>query len=332
MTKDEVKNLFAGFSEYTIMVIGDVMIDSYLWGKVERISPEAPVPVVLGLQRENRLGGAANVALNLQALGALPVLVSVIGEDANTQNFFQLLEKSNLPSNGILTNQNRKTTIKTRIIAAHQHLLRIDEETENNLDKHTQIQFIDHITELLKEKKFHAIIFEDYDKGVITEEVIEKVVQLAKEIGIPTLVDPKKRNFMFYRDVTLFKPNFKELTEGLKLEIGKGDLPAIHEASMKLRKLLNIQYSLITLSEHGIFINKENSYLSIPAEVRDIADVSGAGDTVISIACVCLVSGLSPEHLATICNLGGGLVCERVGVVPIDKIHLEKEVLRYFST
>lgn len=307
------------------------MVDSYMWGKVDRISPEAPVPIIMSTKQENRLGGAANVALNVQALGANPILCSVIGNDSKSKILLNLLKKRNLTNEGILQDENRITTVKTRIISDNQQLLRVDEEIDTELNKEIETEFIKQIQTLLSDKQINAIIFEDYDKGSITPEVIKGIVEFANKNNIPTLVDPKKRNFMEYKNVTLFKPNFKELVEGSKIDINKGDFEGIYEASQKLKTSLNCKYQLITLSELGVFISYNNSYETIPAEIRDIADVSGAGDTLIGTASLCLAAGLEPELIAGISNLAGGLVCEKVGVVPIDKEQLLLEAIKKYS-
>ncbi|PLX20802.1 MAG: D-glycero-beta-D-manno-heptose-7-phosphate kinase [Marinilabiliales bacterium] len=331
MKKPDIKSIFDSFNHFNILIIGDVMIDSYMWGKVNRISPEAPVPIVMSAKQENRLGGAANVALNVQALGANPILCSVIGKDAKSKTFYSLLKKRNLTQEGIFEDESRKTTVKTRIIADNQQLLRVDEEIDKELTKETETKFINHILTILSDHSVNAIIFEDYDKGCITPELIRSVVEFANKNNIPTLVDPKKRNFMEYKNVTLFKPNFKELVEGSKIDIPKGDFDGIFRASQKLHSELKSKYLLITLSELGVFISYNGSYKTIPAEIRDIADVSGAGDTLIGTASLCIAAGLEPELLAGISNLAGGLVCEKVGVVPINKDQLLEESLEKFS-
>lgn len=331
MKKIDINSLFDSFNQYNVLIIGDVMIDSYMWGKVDRISPEAPVPIIMSTKRENRLGGAANVALNVQALGANPILCSVIGKDSKSKKFYSLLKKQKLSSEGIVEDENRITTIKTRIISNNQHMLRVDEEMDDELSLESEDKFIKHIIALLHKKNINAIIFEDYDKGSITPNVIHQVISFANKHNIPTLVDPKKRNFMEYKHVTLFKPNFKELIEGAKVDINKGDFNGIFSAAQSLHKLLEAKLLLITLSELGVFISYENKYKTIPAEIRDIADVSGAGDTLIGTASLCLAAGLSPELIAGISNLAGGLVCENVGVVPINKEQLKKEALKKYN-
>lgn len=331
MKNPDIKSIFDSFNQFNILIIGDVMIDSYMWGKVNRISPEAPVPIVMSTKQENRLGGAANVALNIQALGANPILCSVIGKDSKSKTFQSLLKKRKLTNEGILEHESRKTTVKTRVIADNQQLMRVDEEIDQTLNVEVEKNFIHQIQTIISDKQIDAIIFEDYDKGCITPEIIQSIVDFANKHQIPTLVDPKKRNFMEYKNVTLFKPNFKELVEGSKIDIKKGDFDAIFAASQKLRSELQAKYFLITLSELGVFISYNNSYKTIPAEIRDIADVSGAGDTLIGTASLCLAAGLNPELIAGISNLAGGLVCEKVGVVPINKEQLLKESLEKYT-
>jgi len=332
VSKEEINNLFEKFNHFNVLVIGDVMIDTYFWGKVERISPEAPVPIISRSDIEHRLGGAGNVALNVQSLGATPFLCSVIGNDEKSGVLKNLLKKRDLSDIGIVTDDNRITTIKTRVISDNQHLLRIDEEITDNISPEIQIKFINRLKSIISEKNIDVIIFEDYDKGVITAEIITEVVEIANKKNIPTLVDPKKRNFLNYHGVTLFKPNFKELVEGLKLDIEKNDFEGLHEASNLLRKNLNIKMVMATLSELGIYISDNGFYHNIPAEIRDIADVSGAGDTVISTASLCLAAGLSPRDIAYISNLAGGIVCEKVGVVPIEKKLLQEEYFKIKET
>ncbi|NBC82238.1 MAG: D-glycero-beta-D-manno-heptose-7-phosphate kinase [Bacteroidetes bacterium] len=318
INKEEVKQLIKRFSSKKIMVIGDVMVDAYLWGKVDRISPEAPVPVISCSSRENRLGGAANVALNIQSLGATPVLCAVIGDDDKGKAYMELMDKRKLLTDGILVDKSRPTTSKTRIISNHQQLLRVDQEITDYLGKEIENQYLETFNQLMHEHDFDAIVFQDYDKGCITPEVIKTVVDTANKKGIPTLVDPKKRNFLRYKGVTLFKPNYKELVEGLKVDIKKGDTNEMDRLTKSFLSNHNFKYLLVTLSELGVFIRDGLSACQIPAEIRDIADVSGAGDTVISVASLCLAAQLDMQKTAWLSNLAGGLVCEKVGVVPIQ--------------
>lgn len=329
--ESNINKAFKQFNNYNILIIGDVMIDAYMWGKVDRISPEAPVPIISVSKWENRMGGAANVGLNIRALGANAVMCAIIGDDEKGEIFKQLLKKREMTDAGMMVSKKRQTTVKTRVISDNQHLLRVDEESTAVLDKELEEDFISHVNKLMNEQNFHAIIFEDYDKGNITPKIIDSVVAKAKKQNIPTLVDPKKRNFDAYKGVTLFKPNYKEICEGLKEDIPKGDFDELNAACNRLKKNLNAKYIMVTLSELGVFITNGKGYHRIPALIRDIADVSGAGDTVISVASCCLAANLPPETIASISNLAGGLVCEKVGVVPIDKNLLLKEAEKRFD-
>ncbi|MBC5773738.1 D-glycero-beta-D-manno-heptose-7-phosphate kinase [Pontibacter sp. KCTC 32443] len=320
---NSLEDIFAAFNGLTVLIVGDVMIDSYLWGKSTRISPEAPVPIVNVVKREKRLGGAANVALNIQALGATPLLCSVIGDDPDGGDFLRLLEDKGLSTEGIVQSPERVTTIKHRIIASAQQLLRIDAEIETELTDYDNRHLEERYLKLLE--RADVVVLEDYDKGVFTEANIKRFIQLANERNIPTVIDPKKKNFLSYVGSTLFKPNLKELKEGLKVEFADENLHAFEEAVAELQKRLQTEQVLVTLSERGVFIADGGEKTYIDAHRRSISDVSGAGDTVISIASLCMALRTSVQFLAGLSNLGGGLVCEQVGVVPIDKQRLLEE-------
>jgi D-glycero-beta-D-manno-heptose-7-phosphate kinase len=332
MESYQLVSLFQQFKTYNVLIVGDVMIDTYFWGKVDRISPEAPVPIIARTKVENRLGGAANVALNIKSLGANPILCAVVGMDEKAGILIDLMKEGGMTNEGILKHPSRMTTIKTRVISNNQHLLRIDEEITTSISPEIEHDFIGVISKIITENQIDAIVFQDYDKGVITPILIDTVVGIAKSKNIPTLVDPKKRNFLNYKGVTLFKPNFKELVEGLKLELKRGDFVGLHEAAQKLRRRNQIEIIMTTLSELGVYISDNGSYHQIPAVIRDIADVSGAGDTVVSTASLCLAAGLKPNEIAWLSNIAGGLVCEKVGVVPIEKEHLLNECLRLIQS
>jgi len=320
-----IQDTFKSFNKLNVLIIGDVMIDSYMWGNVSRISPEAPVPIVAVNKKENRLGGAANVALNIQAMGATPILCAVIGDDDNSKVFNGLLKKQKLTTEGIIKSGNRVTTVKTRIIGNHHQMLRIDEEIETFINSKETDALTIKIKKLISDKKIDVIIFEDYDKGVITPALINYVVKLAKQKKIPSVVDPKKKNFMDYKGITLFKPNLKELKEGLKLDFDINNTAELTKVVDSFIKLQQIESALITLSEKGVYIHTPKSKTLVPAHIRDIMDVSGAGDTVVSIAALCLALNLPPITIATLSNLAGGLVCEKIGVVPVDKKQLLEE-------
>jgi len=326
--KDYIERVFDEFKNKNIMIIGDVMIDSYLAGSIDRISPEAPVPIISANNKENRLGGAANVALNIKALDATPIICTVVGNDENGAIFKSLLDKRNITQDGVIVSDSRKTTSKTRVISQGQHLLRIDDEICANLNNEDENKIIERIIYILNTKKIDVIIFEDYDKGVITESLILKIVDEANTRNIITTVDPKKNNFLKYKNVTLFKPNLKELSEGLNIDIDKTDNKAIYNAVEKLRNILNAKIVFSTLSENGCYIRSEANEYYLPAEIRKIADVSGAGDTVISVASLCLSLKMDIKDVAYISNIAGGLVCESVGVVSVNKKELLSEVLK----
>lgn len=311
------EKIFEDFTKLNVLIIGDVMLDSYIWGAVERISPEAPVPIINVHKKDFRLGGAANVALNILALGAKPILCALIGEDEDGKKLIQRLDDKNISKEGIVTSRYRPTTVKTRIIASHQHIVRVDEESDKVINSEEEQLLLEKIEKLLPQCQ--AIVFEDYDKGVLNASLIEKTVALAKKNNIPTVVDPKKRNFLSYRGVTLFKPNLKELREGLKIEVAAKNQDQIEKAVAALKEKLNAEGVMVTLSEHGVYIDIHNQKVKIPAHPREIADVSGAGDTVVSIAALCVALKLSPAIVGALSNLGGGLVCQHVGVVPIDR-------------
>lgn len=327
MTAHSLKEIFETFNSLKALIIGDVMIDSYIYGKVERISPEAPVPIVAVKNKEKRLGGAANVALNIQALGATPILCSVVGKDRDGDIFRQLLNSEHITADGIIFSKDRITTEKQRIMSGSHHLLRIDSEINNPINTEEEDALINLIREKIQEAD--VVIFEDYDKGTITPRLIQKVINLANEKNIPTVVDPKKNNFLHYTGATLFKPNLKELKEGLKIEFDARNPEELRTAVAELKSRLSIKNALITLSERGVYIDSEQEKHLLPAHIRSISDVSGAGDTVISIAALGMALHMPPKLVAALSNLGGGLVCEFIGVVPIDKTSLYKEALEH---
>ena len=301
------------------------MVDNYLWGKVDRISPEAPIPIVTVTKQENRLGGAGNVALNIQAFGANPILISVIGDDEKGRIFQELLQENHMINEGIFIDESRMTTVKTRIISGGQQISRVDQEISTLINSEFEQRVFERIETIIEQKQVQIVIFVDYDKGFITPWLIRNVIDLAKSKNILTVADPKSRNFNNYQRVDLFKPNFKEFKDGLKLQIEKTDMKELKIVSQKFKLENQIGLLFITLSELGVFLTngvKQNYY---PAEVRDIADVSGAGDTVVAAASLCLAAKLPIPFMAQLSNLAGGLVCEKLGVVPIDLELLKKE-------
>lgn len=320
--------LFERFTRAKVLVVGDVMLDAYLWGRVERISPEAPVPVVRVTDRSARLGGAANVALNVKALGATAIVVSTMGDDENAARMQGLFQQEGLSTKGLLRSRSRTTTVKTRVISGHQHIVRVDEELDDDLAPADENTLLDLVSTLIRDEKPNVLVLEDYNKGMLTPKTIKGTIERAKAAGVPVAVDPKKHNFFAYQGVDLFKPNLKELREGLKIDVAAGDRVAVRKAIAELEQRLGNTASLLTLSEHGMVAHSGVEEVFLPAHKREIADVSGAGDTVIAVAALCLAERTSLAMLAALSNLAGGLVCEAVGVVPIDRDHLLSEAER----
>ena len=328
ITQKNNKKIIESFAGKRIMIIGDAMLDAYWMGKVNRISPEAPVPVLDMQEKSYKPGGAANVALNIKSLGAIPYLYTILGDDNAGAKMIEILKQEGIKTNHCQIIKNRISTIKTRVLSQSHHILRIDEEQTDELKSKDKLNLQKLILKGIKELKPHAIIIEDYDKGMLCQTLIEAVIEQASALKIPVAVDPKHKNFWYYKNVTLFKPNLRELSEAIGKNIDPKQANSILEADLFLRKKLNNNIALITLSEAGIFVSNKTSNFHLPAHVRNIADVSGAGDTVISVAALCLAVNANNQTLAALSNLAGGLVCEKRGVVPITKQQLLDECVR----
>ncbi len=336
-TKDNLTQLFESFNKLRILVVGDIMLDAYVWGKVDRISPEAPVPIVSIQKRTNRLGGAANVALNIKSMGAEPIICSVIGKDQKGEELINVFKEESLTTDGIIQSEDRITTTKFRIFGNNAQMLRIDEEVTRDLNKTEEERLMEKVRELFASDKIDAVVFQDYNKGNLTLTTITEIIKLANHYQVPTSVDPKSKNFFEFKKVSLFKPNLKELQEGLNTYLEKVTKEKLVELTNKLNEILGAGMLMTTLSEHGVFINqfvddKIPGASMIPAHKRSISDVSGAGDTVISVATLCLAFKLSPTQIAALSNLAGGIVCEEVGVVPIAKDRLLKEAMNLLTS
>jgi rfaE bifunctional protein kinase chain/domain len=325
MKATDFDKLFSQFPGIKIGVIGDVMLDTYWWGHVDRISPEAPVPVVALDRKEDRIGGAGNVALNLVSLGAKVSLISVMGADENGDRLKKLLNEQDIRTEWLLQYHSRVTTSKARIISRNQQMLRLDSEITKDLSANDENSLLAKVEDYINTQRPQVIIFEDYNKGVLTEQVIKQVIALCKKNNVLTTVDPKRKNFFNYTGVDIFKPNLKEVKEGLNLlleDINTDTLNSIHK---QLMQKLHHAISFITLSEKGVFYEDKESSRIVPSHIRNVADVSGAGDTVIAVASLVYAATNDIELMAEVANIAGGLVCEDVGTVAINKERLLEE-------
>lgn len=301
------------------------MLDTYLFGSVSRISPEAPVPIVNIEKKESRPGGAANVAVNINALGGKAVLCSVTGKDGAGKQLSVLLARNGLSSNYLMLSSRRITTEKTRIFSRNHQMLRYDNEMDSDLSSAEEKKFIDIIIRSITSGKFDVVVLQDYNKGVLTPQVIHSTIALCNRKKIPVTVDPKKKNFFEYQNVTLFKPNLREVNDALQTDIDRRDRKSLQEAAAKIHARLNHHITFITLSESGAFITDHHTSALIPASVRDIADVSGAGDTVLSVASLCVAARADYKTTGRLANIAGGLACTHVGAAPISKAQFISE-------
>jgi rfaE bifunctional protein kinase chain/domain len=316
ISRERLSQLFNGFKGKRIAVIGDLMLDRYYWGAVSRISPEAPVPVVEVASQSTRLGGAANVANNIASLGGMPVLIGVIGNDEGGAALKGILEESGFPSAGLITDPARPTTIKTRVIAHHQHVVRIDQEVKEDIDSGIQEQILSVLSRELP--SLDAVILQDYNKGVIVKDLIGEIIRRVRAGGKIVTVDPKFHNFFEYKNVTVFKPNRKESEEALGRKLTSRD--AVERAGWDMLKRLDAENLLLTLGEEGMSLfERSGSVTHVQTKAKKVADVSGAGDTVISALTVSLVAGATIREASAIANVAGGVVCGEVGIVPIDR-------------
>lgn len=327
----DLSTIFHKFSETKVLVVGDVMLDTYLWGTSSRMSPEAPVPVIDIINTEHRLGGAANVVLNLMALGAKTQLCTMVGDDKQSEIFVNLLRKNNIDAVGVLYSNTRPTTQKNRVMNGLKQAIRYDIENCDDLNEQELELLCNKFLNIVLTFKPDIIIIQDYNKGVLSEIVINYIITTAKQHQILIAVDPKKKNFFAYKNVDLFKPNLKETKDALQLEIDIFKDDEILNASEILFNKIQPKNILITLSEKGILGFNNNHHFVLPAHHRNIVDVSGAGDTVISVATLCLAQHLPLNTVAQLANIGGGLVCEKAGVSVIDIKAFLKESISVFA-
>ncbi|MBI2428094.1 MAG: D-glycero-beta-D-manno-heptose-7-phosphate kinase [Ignavibacteriales bacterium] len=314
ISKQRIEQLFSGISGKRIAVIGDVMIDRYIWGNVSRISPEAPVPVVEVESESTRLGGAANVAHNIASLGAQTLLIGVAGDDASGREMIKILAEQHAASTGIIIDPTRPTTVKTRVIAHSQHVVRIDSEEKKDVDISIQKKIVAVLQNSID--AIDGIIIEDYNKGVIVKDLIYAAIDLARKHNKVITVDPKFNNFFEYKNVSVFKPNIKETEEALGKKLRTEE--DVLAAGRSLLEKLNVENVLVTRSEKGMnLFEKNGSVTHIPTRARDVADVSGAGDTVIATLTAMLTAGASVREAAILAKMAGGIVVGEVGIVPI---------------
>ncbi|MGQ0738531.1 MAG: bifunctional heptose 7-phosphate kinase/heptose 1-phosphate adenyltransferase [Bacteroidota bacterium] len=322
---NDFKKLFDSFSSLRTGVIGDVMLDTYMWGRVERISPEAPVPVVSLSKKEYRIGGAGNVALNCQSLGAVVTILSVTGDDTDGMLLTELFDSNNIDTGYLVKSNTRKTTSKTRIISRNQQMMRLDDEMTEALADNDSNRLLEKVSNYISKEDPDIIIFEDYNKGVLTEKIIREVINLCKKAGVLTAVDPKRKNFFTYQHADIFKPNLKEVKEALNLLADEINHPLLKNIHGELQQQLDHSISFITLSEKGVFYQQDGKSAVIPSHLRNIADVSGAGDTVIAVASLVYAATKNVHLMAEVANIAGGLVCEEVGTVSVSKEKLLHE-------
>ncbi|MGN6437095.1 MAG: bifunctional heptose 7-phosphate kinase/heptose 1-phosphate adenyltransferase [Agriterribacter sp.] len=320
-----ITQLFDSFQHIKVGIIGDVMLDTYMWGKVDRISPEAPVPVVAVHQKELRIGGAGNVALNICAMGAKASIISVTGNDDDGAELKKMFDRHGIDTAFLLQSSKRITTNKIRVIARNQQMMRLDNELTSDLGYEDENRLILAVQHYIAQEKPQVIILEDYNKGVLTELVIQKVTELCKHHNIVTAVDPKRKNFFAYKNVDIFKPNLKEATEGLNILYTQVDEPLLRDIHAALQEKLQHHISFITLSEKGVFYQQGEVSSIVPSHIRNIADVSGAGDTVIAVAALVYAATRDVQLMAKAANIAGGLVCEEVGTAAINKEKLLQE-------
>ncbi len=328
MPSKDFDKLFQQFTGLKVAVVGDVMLDTYWWGKVDRISPEAPVPVVAVSKREQRIGGAGNVALNICSLGAHVSIISVLGKDEDGEQLTRLLTENNIQTKYLVHSEHRITTNKIRIISRNQHMMRLDAELADDMLKADEDRLLYAFENYIAAEDPAVVILEDYNKGVLTENVIGKIISLCHKNKILTAVDPKRKNFLSYEGVDIFKPNFKEVKDGLNILTDVVNLSVLKDMHLLLQDKLNHKISLITLSEKGVFYQQDNDAGIIPTHIRSIADVSGAGDTVIAVASLVFAATGDAKLMAEMANIAGGLVCEEVGTVAIAKDKLLGECKR----
>ena len=326
ISKNRYFNITSKFDKKNILIIGDIMLDLYLMVNVDRISQEAPVPIVNILKNNMKIGGAANVAYNIKELGAVPMLIGIVGSDLNAKNIYNLLKQKNIETKNIIVDNTRNSTVKTRIISRGQQMIRFDSESVDIISLDIQKKIIKNIKDVLP--KTDGIIIADYGKGLLTNNVVKKIFQLSKEKKIPINIDPKFGDCEFYSNANLLKPNLFEF----KSIVGDWETnSAFIKLGNNLRKRLNLKYLLVTKGESGCTLFTKKNSMSIPTKAINVHDVSGAGDTVISVFTLAQLGEAKASEACFLANIAAGYVCEQVGVVPISLNNLNKSVNPYFN-
>jgi D-glycero-beta-D-manno-heptose-7-phosphate kinase len=328
ISERRLNSFFECFKNKKILVIGDLMLDRYIEGTVNRISPEAPVPVVEVKTEFTRMGGAANVAYNLFSLKAIPILIGIVGEDDTGKLLTGLMHNLNLPTEHLLKSKQRPTVVKTRIIANDQHIVRTDRESKLPLEKELVEKVIKAVEKTIDQTD--ALIIQDYNKGLLTTDIITRIIKIAKTHQKIITVDPKFNNFFQYNSVALFKPNRKETEQALGIRIDS--IKDVENSCKLLLDRLNCESVLITLGEEGMCLVESNGdVFRVPTKARKVHDVSGAGDTVISMLTLALSCGADIKEATTLANYAAGSVCGEVGVVPITPDKLKMAIQNFYK-
>ncbi len=309
---DEV--LGSGFGAYKALVVGDVMLDRYLWGEAERISPEAPVPVVHVRNHNETLGGAGNVARNLVGLGMGVKIAGITGDDETAGSLRDLLRQNNIEPGALISVPGLPTVAKTRVISQHQQMLRFDYESADGIPDEISAQLVNQITALISEAD--VVVLSDYAKGALTDDVCRAIIRTSARHGVPVVVDPKGRDYAKYEGAHTVTPNLRELSSVTGVE--PSDMDALLSAGNRLRREYHWPYLFLTRGEEGISVISDDGFEHRPSVARDVYDVSGAGDTVVATLSAGLCAGLTPADNAALCNLAAGLVVGKVGTAPVS--------------
>jgi D-beta-D-heptose 7-phosphate kinase/D-beta-D-heptose 1-phosphate adenosyltransferase len=323
LTADRVEEILRAARDIRALVVGDLMLDKYIIGTVDRISPEAPVPVLHVEHESSAMGGAANVAANIVALGAGADVVGCVADDEAGRTLQAGMEAAGVGTAGLVVVPDRPTTVKTRVLARHQQVVRVDRENSGDVSEAVAGRLVQRLDRLAS--SCDVLVLEDYNKGVLVPEVIDAALEVGQGRGIPTVVDPKRLRFRRYAGATVFKPNAKELAESLGDRIHPDD-PAWMEST---RRSLACEVLLLTLGEEGMALSADDAYLRVPAVARDVYDVSGAGDTVTAVMAVTIAAGASVEEAAVLANHAAALEVGRAGVVTVSAQEVLDQVRRF---